>query len=790
MDLAEQFGIPIANVDMGNTLNPWQRSRAGLLGSDTPTEGAAFMDTLYPGGMTAGSEGYVATLPKGQNTPVLMNTPGFDPGDIPQAIGQEALPTVLGMGGGSLGAGAGTAAGPLGAFAGGVAGEGFGSAAGELFKEGLQTLAGTQRETPQEYLSRAGAAGVVGGTFRGMGDVLGGVNKRLSVSKRARQTIVNAMEGAEPAQLQAAIDELVNLGPDGVTLPKLKLMQKSENPVLKKLGDQAMQFSSKARQAMFQQASDLAKAVQSGIPGGDNLIPADRAIAYMEAQRGISGAPPRPNEPLGGGAAQTAVDTSLEGRRSVMAKKYEELGREVNRLQPYYTLDNVAERANDRIKKGFGYPGGSPTMEEIAVMDPGPKLRAINQRLANINQPMDFETVKQLRGSVGELYRVDPVVLKEGNINTGLIDQVYKDLSEVMENPKGLPDDAVEPFVALSKDASASAANYHQSYKIGPTARIVRNAEMKAPSKTWDIIRNRKELDPEFLKLVKEGDPAAVEEMQTQLVNGIMKDPNPVEAIDAIQNNPDAARFLFPNDRALAQAKQQARIFQDYKSSLAKKAEDAAFNKVGFAREALAERMKTLAPGVNSLDDQARSVVESYGGPGSQGHEALRQVVLTDILNPSLKVHEESGMTVIDPKRLSTAIEKAKESGYYNGILTERDQKMLNAAAQFARKTHHKNSTATGLAIASQIGQLRQANPMAAASIYTSARLAGLMTAENLSDIMLFKPVVLAAKGARGAGLLGNATFTTALRGSAQHYLKPMIAEYQRENANGNEGQQ
>jgi len=54
----------------------------------------------------------------------------------------------------------------------------------------------------------------------------------------------------------------------------------------------------------------------------------------------------------------------------------------------------------------------------------------------------------------------------------------------------------------------------------------------------------------------------------------------------------------------------------------------------------------------------------------------------------------------------------------------------------------------------------------------------------------LFKPVALAAKGARGAGLLGNATFTTALRGSAQHYLKPMITEYQRENANSDEGQQ
>jgi hypothetical protein len=128
---------------------------------------------------------------------------------------------------------------------------------------------------------------------------------------------------------------------------------------------------------------------------------------------------------------------------------------------------------------------------------------------------------------------------------------------------------------------------------------------------------------------------------------------------------------------------------------------------------------------------------------------------------------------------LRDKIAELKKSGVWLGLLTERDRKVLEGAHKYAQRTYRKGDAGTGLTVAAQIGQARSFDPRALATIYTSQRMAELITRDSLDPNNLFLQVGRSAKGASSkvGSWLGDERVSRTLGAIARSYGQGTVGE-------------
>jgi hypothetical protein len=202
-----------------------------------------------------------------------------------------------------------------------------------------------------------------------------------------------------------------------------------------------------------------------------------------------------------------------------------------------------------------------------------------------------------------------------------------------------------------------------------------------------------------------------------------------------VDDNPQALNWLYPTERDQMTALRTARELKILNSSQGAKYFDDVYERVGAGEKLLDEFMSVRTGRGTSGVEQARALMRQSD---PEQRLALRETVYTKILEPAIENHDATGVKVINPKVLTERIKAAEKEGTLQGILTQRDREILDAAKLFARKTYKKGDAGTALAVASQIGQLRQADLKAVSSILFARNMAGIFTSTTISPEVLF----------------------------------------------------
>jgi hypothetical protein len=252
------------------------------------------------------------------------------------------------------------------------------------------------------------------------------------------------------------------------------------------------------------------------------------------------------------------------------------------------------------------------------------------------------------------------------------------------------------------------------------------------------------------LRSVMDEGAEATTAFRDSLKRTILNSDDPVQELNRWQNNnPQALDWLYPSSgdsqaldwlypRAgdLEQARKTARELKYLNESPAADYVDRARVRVGVARETLQAKLRDYPVDLvrKSPADQAARVMRNAT---PEERSAYREMVFTDALEGAVYLDEASGLPRLDHKKLTENIKRAKDSGTFEGILTERDQKLLETAARFAKRAK-VGDTGAALAVASQMGQIRRLDPGAVANIAWSARLARIFTDTSLPGETLF----------------------------------------------------
>jgi hypothetical protein len=754
--LVQQAGLPFSAVDFSQgNLSPLQRAQLGFL-SDTPAEQRAWLEQQYPGAKIFEEQGTFGVLPPESPAMQFPNPPGFEPLGSPAEFAGRVGPGVAGGVGGSL---AGSLAGPMA----GVGGAMAGVAGAEGLREAAQLAAGTQRETLGDLGTRVGVdvgmelIPAAGAGWKAM---------KAGLRKRGMSDFGKFLDDVGPSELQALMG--VAATEDGLTLPKLLNFQKSQNPVLRRIEKQTRQFSREAQMRLVDQANRFARVAQESgetITGRsvDDVAQMMEAGRYQNTRRGLAGEPVDPT--TAGKGFEDVVQETLKTRKGAMRQEFGKLDALVDEHQPIFDITGPQEAARQRVVEGSIPP---PTKEEldalggqlpegwkswINVAEPNRKLSRVNHVLSQLDPEQDYAAVKEIRRQVGEMLRLSPEKLEESNLNLGQIKRVYGELSDVLNDPRGVSDEAAAAFRAQNQEATKQALRYYDTYHLPDVRRALRSQKEGTATELYNTLaQNPSRWGPEIRAVIDEGGLSQKAGLQDAMTRSILQSGDPLGAMRKWQSqNPQAFDWLFPNKTVRDNALQTAKVFKDLDSSAARAAEDAAYEKVGFAMDTLKEHMgKRYARGSEGTE-QARRIVAQYGGLGSEGHNVLRKALYQDALEGALKQHDATQNLVVDPKILAERIREMEKSGVWKGIMTSQDRRKLDLIQKYARETFEKGDAGTGLTVASQVGQVRHGDPTAIASIFASRRMADWLTREDIPFDWLFTR--LRGTGSRGSWL-------------------------------------
>ena len=726
MAIAEQFGVPIAQVDPSNTIGMGERYDVGVY-SDNPAEREAAVRLAYPNANVAGSEGYLAVQPPGED-PLFVNPPGFDRGDVVEMVGRVGPATV----GGTAGAFAGSAGGPLGAVAGGMAGV----AAAEGARELRQKQVGTQRETLGDMFKRVGTD-VAFEAIPGISPALKATSRTVRTlgKSKAEKFLADALKAGTAEELQGAIKYLNDTY--GVEMPPLMRYQRSDNPILERLSTQLRQFSEADQQKVIQQMDQLAQTALTAGPRAsqspDLLLQEGAASAYLGEKNRLAGAPPSPQragERLYGG-----VSSAVDQRKTAMTEAYQQnVDPLVKELNPYYDLGAAREAAKKRVVPGLAPPEpnelGGVDLTWIDAAEPKDILNRVDATIAKLDNTQPYETVVELRRRVGNLLQKSDSELLESGVDIGRAKYAYLTLSDALENPVNLSGQAKNRFVSTVADANAKAKKFHDTFRLGGVPDVLNLKSTQTFPEAYNrISRSPEAFNEAYRGLLDEGDAEAVGEFKSALLRGIRKADDPVAEIRRWENeNPEAYQWLLPNERKRKDALETARRLKYLNSGIGAEFFGKPFEEVGSGQRVLEKALGAITAGRGfSRKAQAQSVMRKAT---PEQKKAYRQVVYEKILKPAIE-ESNAGTMVLNNKALEKAIKAAKEDGSWDGILTARDRAILDASVKYARKTYKKGDTGTALAIASQVGQIRQADPGAIMNVFASRNLSRIFTSTD-----------------------------------------------------------
>ena len=273
---------------------------------------------------------------------------------------------------------------------------------------------------------------------------------------------------------------------------------------------------------------------------------------------------------------------------------------------------------------------------------------------------------------------------------------------------------------------------------------MLSSIEGQTPVGVWNALaKNPASWERAFIDTIEtaKDDPALLGRVKSNLERMILRSDDPVKTLGAWEKtNPDALKWLFPDKRSLSIAKQNARVLNEYATSAYAKAEDAGFEQTGFALEAIKDAASRKVGAGMTPAQNMRQLMLDGGRVSPELRNVYRNAVITDIINSGLKNHPKYGTDAINPAALSKKIADMRKSGAYDAFLTQRDRQALSALQQFAKKSWKTGDSGSGLAVAAQLGRVRHGDIGALGNIWSSAKLARMITSTELPMQWVFSP--------------------------------------------------
>lgn len=765
---SKEFGVPPAMVDLSEpAVGPGYRALEGVA-TDTPGEATNLYRRVGPAGRYEQVGDY--TMYQAPGSPVVQptNAPGADWGDAAQFAGGAAGPVAAGV--------AVSAAGVKRPWLiGSIVQGGY-----ELAKEGVQALTGIQDEDPESYGLRT-ALGPVGEVAPPM--IARQFGKLKSVLGKGRATI--DMNEEELADALSAVDLL--------NLPKLQAYQQSGDPIIKRLADQVLQVSPKNRPKVIEQLNQTKAALDNyrktmiatsrdGLPRGAAGPPRPVSRDYLLQQQKAKEFARRrsmlqpPQDPKAAGTAlETAVKKppvkeapgappgGLDVRKAQMNQEYDKLFQIVDDgvETPTFSVANSRAAAGPRKVMGEGRPRtvegkilseeGKPlTVESVAERvnvagDSPAQVKAIRGMMSELSdEQTDFRVIKELRSQLGKFYRQSDAYLAEAGIDKAEVNKLYGALSDDM-----IPTNAADTplFNAQREVAEEATRFYHRPFGYDQVATILGSRKKDNPEQLWDMLAGEPTTWVEhFTKLVEEGDPAKVATVRQNLANFIAgQDDAPATIMRWRDKAPDALKFVYGSEEGIQNAFLSGQEMKQLNSSIGRQAFDSVTEKRGFALMALRDRLKN--PNPNETPVQAASRLRhEVGGYNTPEGRALRNAALETVYRDALQMNTKFDTPGLEPTALRKGIDELKENGWWDGVLSKKDQDVMEALLAYAKKTWETGDTGTALTIASQVGKLRGGSGLsgmgeAAMSLRASSVLASLVTAENTPKDVLFDKI-------------------------------------------------
>jgi len=726
----------------------------GLFAEEGTPEAEAYLRKQYPNAAIRGPvEDVYGVLPPGGDL-MMSNPPGFERGDIAQFAGE--------VGPATAGAAAAIPVAASGGLTGGLTtllAPPAGALAGELAREGIQRVYGTQRESTGDYMTRAG----VGAAFEAL-PLIGKLGKKGWRYLRGR------LEGTELAESFAGmaddeIAEILEATKNGLDLPALKNFQKSDSPVVARWASQSIQFSQKAQQRLTDQMNKLRESAEkmaptvSGPSSADEIVQDQMVKYYDQTKTALAGPPVEATK--AGLASQKLVTQGLDNRKTAMGKSFDKVDTIVGAHNPNFDLSKTQAAAKDRqqwgmvadpeqwdvwFKKGEGSPAGPYPLKNITgylnVADPQIKLTRINEVLARLDPTQDYATMKELRSRVGSLLDMPLAKKLESGLDIGAAKRIYGELSEAMKNPQGLIPGAEKGYKKAFADAQEKALKYYDTYDQQQVGEILSSVEGQTPTTLFNkLAKNPAMVEEALTGLMKEAkdSPEVLSTLTGNLKSVIMRSDNPYQTLkDWETANASATRWLFGNDMQKRKvAYQNAKELTELQAGPAGKAASAAFVESNFARDAIRESVQKGRRGGNAAR-RSEELIRTVGGPGSKGHKALRSALFADVLEDSVELHKKSGAWTINPDTLAQNIQAIEKDGTQR-ILSGKDKHALSILQKFAKRSWKSGDAGTGLAVASQIGQARQGDWGALVSMRVAHNMANWLTQETMTPESLLK---------------------------------------------------
>jgi len=792
--IGQQFGLDPSQVDLSQGLPFLQRTELGLLADPNAGEVPNLLGEMYPGQKIANLGGGQYAIGQGQGqSPLLLNPPGFDRGDVGQFLGEVGPATVGALVGAPLAAATTPFTGPGGPIVGAT----VGATVGEGAREGLQKLLGTSRETPAQYLQRALISGGIEAATGGLGL---GVAKGLKAlfrrgAKAGTDKFGSVMATKDANELQEIMKWLKEN--EGIALPDLMNYQKTDNKIVDKFTRQVMQFDDEAQQRAFQQLEQLRSVMKGTIPetgpsSADEILRNKLSALYSQKK------PAKASPTVTGAKFQESVDQGLAEAKGLMQDSYNrDLYPLLDKYQPKYDIGPAQKIAVPREVAGEGAEGAI----NVAANEQG--LAPIYQKIQALDplQGQPVEVVRELRSQVGQLRDLPLAKKLESGVDPAKASELYDTLSRILENPQGVTPDQAAEIVSAARKSNRLAKSYYDNYDKTDILRVINSTQGGTPTQLGNYFTEHPAAIEKSLRDIVEKVPSknkteTVGVLRKNLDASIMASDDPYKVLNTWEEKaPDALKWLYPTDQKLSLARQTAKEFRDLNSGPMREAFDMGLTRVGFAEDVLKQASaaepsrgggRTAAFGKRSgeplrnlrAEDRVVQLMKQVGGveSDSEARLALREGLISDVIQNSMKEHPKGGL-LPESSRANRAISKLEESPYWNTILTPRDRKALQAFKSYARRAWNSGDAGTGLAVASQIGQLRKGDLGALASTVQARTFARMLTSTDVPFSTWFNRSTRSGRETTAFGYARKAFFTS-LRQDLGRVLPEQEDEY------------
>lgn len=601
--------------------------------------------------------------------------------------------------------------------------------------------------------------------------------------------------------------------------------QKSESRVLQRLASQYMQLSDTAQKRYLAQLNALGRASREIIPELDDPAVPDEMIqrklgaAYKRRMAELVPSTVEPEE--AGRAMILRVKGTVLERKAAMNRGYDSLEELVDEWKPKYDMSSAKAAAVQRKQMGYGLspeesaqvfaatpgvvpPGvsddlakgvnitGEPVgdtwfkkaVADLNVVPDNRKLAHITEIMARLDPRQDYYTVKELRSQVGRLLDLPEARLMESGVDIGQAKNIYRQLSDVLEKPLDVTGGALKNIVRRTKEANTLAKKYYDTYDIGEVAEVLLRTQHQQPGQLFNAFRNNPaKFEPAFREVLDEVTKSqrpteALGIIRRNLETDILAQDNALDAFKQFKDKaPAVMRWLFPTEQKMAVALENAKRITDLNKSVLREAADAAYTQSGIGLKALEQYInKGFAKGMTQeariaqlLKDLGESINYPMGKVAersSLGRDALRELVVQDVISNSLTTHAGTGAFTLDPTRLVAEVRKLRKSGIVGAVLTNRDRAMLSALETYAKRVVKKGDAGTGLTIAAQLGKVRHGDVGAIANLRLSMWAAKMLTNTELPWQMFLDTV------APSQTIIARSTFGRAVSATTRAFIR------------------